>query len=303
MRKSAVLGCAVIMALMAGCTAQTTPDIPSLGSAGPATATDIEVVAKAYFDCMSQAGVPVALAENDAGELTIVKNSGSWTLQTYPNGGGGGNYDDDTTLSADAQASFQEFFENMPDHPTLILDGVDHSQAYGQCLEQTGYDFIEAMGEVRSDPELNVKQVKANNDWAACARDNGFPAIEDTEMPMGAEQPQPVLLPGSITPDQLRALLVECPNFRKDTVDQAPDWWGLEDVVASSSDTDPHPQIEIDHPLWFTRVGPDFRPSDADLIELERMVQLEEALQEPQRAYWDERLSETGTAPSPTPSK
>ncbi len=302
MKSLVALGFAAIAVLATGCTAQAAPDLPSLGGTRPTAATDIEAVAKAYFDCMSQAGVPVRLEENDAGELTMVRTTGNWYLQTYPQGGGGGKYDDDIELSLDAQARFQEFFENMPAHPTLILDGADHSQAYGKCLEQTNYDFMAAMGEVASDPEQNLKQVKANNDWAACARENGFPAILDSEMPMGTEQPLPVLLPGSITPEQLRALLVTCPNFNKETVDQAPDWWGLEDVMASSNDTDPHPNIEVDHPYWFTRHGPDFRPSEADLSELERMVELQEALKEPQRAYWDERLGETDGNPTPAES-
>jgi hypothetical protein len=57
--------------------------------------------------------------------------------------------------------------------------------------------------------------VESSNEWAKCARENGFPSVIDASMPpVGDAFKDPAaLLPASITEDQLRQLLEKCPNF------------------------------------------------------------------------------------------
>jgi hypothetical protein len=117
--------------------------------------------------------------------------------------------------------------EEMP--PTLIDGGVDKSAALQQCIKESGYFMPAPVFDKREEEVDKVKMADASNEWAACARQNGFPGIKDTgyEVDNWKTRPQ-ALVPGSIEPAQLEALLDVCP-------------YGLADATVQ-------PQVEIDLP-------------------------------------------------------
>jgi len=91
------------------------------------------------------------------------------------------------------------------------------NEAFGQCLESSGYsqqkvwDSLPYQGRDTSDFPLIVE---ASNEWAACAREHGISGIKDAVLPDPLSQDYPtVLLPTSITEQELRQLLAVCPNY------------------------------------------------------------------------------------------
>lgn len=112
--------------------------------------------------------------------------------------------------------------------PALIVDGVDYSEQYIQCLDESGYSAALAQYEVEyhnipvtdpgdvwlAQPQAYAQyQVTSNNQWARCARENGW-MVRDSQISSTDDETLPsVALPSSITPDQLQALLEKCPSF------------------------------------------------------------------------------------------
>jgi hypothetical protein len=99
--------------------------------------------------------------------------------------------------------------------PFLFIGAADHTEAWAECLSQTG--FTEPAW--REDPavELEAKQreLDATVAWLDCARANGYPDLEDPA-PIKADgyATQPLaLLPADMGEAELRRLLAACPNF------------------------------------------------------------------------------------------
>jgi hypothetical protein len=206
---------------LAGCTSQEY-ELPTRGGTRPSQELSLAAVAKVYFDCMTEAGIQLALDANFAGELSVVSFTGQYDLIMWrgPNGGGAlGDGDDPAT-----QEAVNAFFASPASEPGLSIDGVDHSATYARCLGESGYDENRAWGDmVVADPERISRQVEANNLWARCARENNWPAIVDSDFPTGTEYPT-IFLPSTITEEQLRDLLVACPNFDQAAQEQYAEW-------------------------------------------------------------------------------
>jgi hypothetical protein len=97
--------------------------------------------------------------------------------------------------------------------PPLFIDGTqDRSAEYAECIDQSAY-FIP------SRPVDPVKEKKAkeelaaiSNEWAQCARDNGWPSVKDAPVVIDGYDTLPtIILPATTSPDSLKALLDRCP--------------------------------------------------------------------------------------------
>lgn len=268
-------------------------DLPTLGGKPRNKESDLEVAAKTYFDCMTDAGIEVELSTNGHGDLTIVNFSmhSGWILMRDANGGGMAMMGENAEID---QAAMDAFFSNPDAGPALMIDGVDYTEAYVRCIAESGYDEQAAWGDgvYRADPAEMERQVKANNDWAACARDHGFPSIKDSTMPTkmdGSEWPA-VTLPGTITEDQLRTLLDACPNFDPKMEDRRNSWWE-ENPGASAYPDDllPDPSINFDFAEIPGSDDKNWTPSPEEQIILDRMSKLYEVLYEKMNEYWEGR--------------
>jgi hypothetical protein len=280
----AVLG----LAGLAGCT----PDehrLPTLGGTDAPAGNPLETVAKTYYDCMVDAGLPVELTTNGTGELALVNFSGDHSILSRGADGSGMAMGGSGVPEADFQRQTEEFFADTTGEPALIVDGVDHSEAYARCLEESGYNEQEAWGTPQIDPRQIELQVKANNQWAACARDNGFPNVADTSMPEqldGSQWPM-VLLPTSITEEQVRTLVEACPNFDPEAAERMNAWWADNPTATGLPDDFlPDPAIGFDFPGWNGAYDPSWTPSPDEVTQAERLVQLSEVLFEAQTEYY-----------------
>jgi len=120
-------GVAVLMCVagLAGCTAD--HELPTI-SGSPSSTVDLEAVAKAYYDCMTDAGIEMNLVANALGEVTVVAFGGNHAIEwRSPQGGSGIAVPTDgpqapLTINVDIDQQQGAY---------LTIDGVDHTEAYG----------------------------------------------------------------------------------------------------------------------------------------------------------------------------
>ena len=204
--RSLLLG-AVLAASLAGCT--TGHDLPTVSRGTPTS--DLEIVATSYYNCLSNAGIEVAMTTNYQGQLAIVQFTGNHHyLWRTPTGEGRDSEPpgwDSRTDPVEAKI-IGDYVHTTGNPNELLVDGLDRSDEYRACLAQTGYDDDAAMGVRQWDPsELANFQEQAdiNNEWASCARENGWPDIHDVSVPADPSSGIPhILIPSIITEDQLR---------------------------------------------------------------------------------------------------
>ena len=182
------------------------------------------------------------------------------------------------------QRQIEEVFAGYSTEPVLLVDGIDHTQVFVRCVNQTGYDEMASWAaKYDNDPAADVRQVDANNRWTSCAREHGWPMIKDSSLPAAGKLVQPVLLPPTITEEQLRALLTACPNFDPVQAQKLSDWYAKNPTAMDGpQDTIPNPDIDIDADA----------PGEFDVDHLIRLTNI---IQEQSDAFY--RAQSEGTTP------
>ena len=267
-------------AALSACT-QDNHDLPTLGgTAAQQTTSSLETVAKKYYDCMTDAGISVELDPNGEGQLAVVQfTNADYVMWRAPDGNSGAIV---FTEAGNAnQQAIDDFLATTDGGTALMIDGVDHSEAYAQCIAESGYNEQAAQGKIQMDPAAIERQVTANNKWAACARENGWPNVRDSAMPTDETWPT-IFLPSTTTDDQLRQLLEACPNFDPGQQERIQQWWQDNPTATDYPDNYlPDPNIGFDQP---SMSGSEV-PSDQDEIDMERINHLYDILFEQARDY------------------
>jgi len=280
-RSSVIRSCFVAVILVGTTTlgACTTGDhqLPTLSGSPSSQQSSLEVVAKSFYDCMTDAGIEVKLYPNSDGELAFVQIEEGHTILQRNKGVSQGFGFDDTTQ---AVQMLEDFSSNPSPDPALFIDGVDHSEVYAQCLATSGYDDQVAQGTgSQIDPAYIELQVRSNNKWATCARENGWPSVKDSVMPTkpNAYDWPAILLPFTITEDQLRQLLAACPNFDIEQMEKMDDWWASNPTGTEYPDGYfPDPSIAFEDP-----------PAGTDQATLDHIPGLYAILSEQANEYYD----------------
>ena len=270
--------------LLSGC-ASDEFDVPTLEGKSSENTSNLVSIAKMYYDCMTDSGVEMELRANREGQLTFVSFAPQNRIVMYSYNGSGGAVPE-TPANPEQEKMMDDFFSYSSNEARLVIDGMDYSEIFTRCMDLSGYDENAAYGKdafIDNTIEM-MRQVRVNNDWAECARENGFPGVKDSEMPTkkdGSEWPA-VYLPGTITEDQLRKLLEVCPNYDKNMEDMRVQW--MEENPISNDIPDalpPSPSIHFD----FEEI-----PVGVDMhAEEERMSRLYEVLHEKMYEHWDEQ--------------
>lgn len=250
------------VAIVTACAGMGTAGVRQL--AAPVPAPDgPDPMSVAYHTCIEQwdwpidppTPVPLDVSMGTAGAYPtdsiwpIYHSSFGYAIWRDPYGAVGSQSGMATPMPYDASIVFspQDLENNALMHvafdtltgPVFIIDGVDHSQEYIQCLNVSGYimaakldadrqkaalkelilsfdDTVLAQAQAQTD-----QQVQANNQWAACARRNGW-MVRDTSAPTDDSYEVPdVTLPSYITPSQLATLLDTCPAYDAVQADEA----------------------------------------------------------------------------------
>ena len=266
---------------LAGCTADG-PSLPHVDD-NPASVTpgadDLVAVAQQFHDCLTDAGLPAVYENDEDGRPTRVAFDESVAAVSV---------DADGVFFASTavdEAKAKEFFAHHdPTKPTLELDGIDRTEPWTTCLVQSGYSLIATFNTSSNsayDQEYWRHVVDSSNQWAACARQNGFPETKDAVMPTDIHSGPMALLPPSITEPQLRQLLIACPSFDAEQEKKN------EELYAQATGSDPAaaaipdgvvlaPSIGFDYPGFRGNfdeypIGPDQSP-DPTVVRLSGLM-------------------------------
>jgi len=258
-------------------------DLPSLSETTSGTTLSPEESAKTYYDCMRDEGIDAELTSNDHGELSVEFAGDHLIMERSETGDAQIRLSNAHPLSDQAR---EEFLTAGSGKPALIIDGIDHSDAYVQCLATSGYNpWAKTVADWPDQAEIAL-QVQGNNTWAACVRENGWPGIEDSVMPttIDAETQPYVFLPSTMTEDQLRQLLEACPNFNLDMQKQLDDWRQFNPSNSYPDGYLPDPSITFGLPGTGSTASPSVTPEDQDHLD-----RLYEILHEQSNAYEQEQ--------------
>ncbi|MDR1512155.1 MAG: hypothetical protein LBS56_01535 [Propionibacteriaceae bacterium] len=318
----AALAAAALILPLNAC-AEDDTGLPSVGGATQGTgAVDLEAVAQAFYNCLSDAGLPVEYGEPIDGRSVMVTFDDEVPAMWVGKGGAIGLTS--AVPEAEAQAFFDQIYQVNEDTPTdaafdsadleplLQVDGVDHSETWARCLDSSGYDE-NAVWDSLYDPAVmtafNQSIVDASNEWAKCARENGHPNVIDAHMPQSDTENPTALLPASITEDQLRQLLAVCPNFdpaieeanEKLFEEQGDDFFAMPEGYRSQ------PSVGFDFPGFDGDYSQDQTSLSSETeATYERLSKLSELLYEAQMEYWEATADDSGVvtiavgSPAPT---
>jgi len=254
-------------------------------------------VAKTYFNCMTEANLPVELVANGDGDMAIVRFTGDhWLMVRSPEAGSLRWSQAQGPATDPAVLKMVKDFFAQGNQPGLMIDGVDYSPIYLHCLQVSGYDEEAAYGTINMDAELVARQVDANNRWAACARKNGWPMIEDSAIPAADDSDWPAtLIPVTIGIPKLKALLKACPNF--DPAEQAfmDNWWKTNPSGGYPVDYMPDPILDFYLPSHRDNPNSTADPTAEEQAALENLSNLRSVLTAASDAYWQTHVPSGGS--------
>ncbi|MDR1798775.1 MAG: hypothetical protein LBR19_02675 [Bifidobacteriaceae bacterium] len=172
-----------------------------------------------YVDCLVEKGLPATLIRLDDGSLRPYWDETKVAVVSTRalNGEQVTSYLDDR--SPDGASPVADVFPRADTTWGLVIDGIDYSVEYTECRDLSGYiEDWEQPVDPRDELAAKAQMAEAANDWARCARDNGWPQVGDASAPVadGYQTSPTVFLPASMTADQLAALLEACPAFDPD---------------------------------------------------------------------------------------
>ncbi|MDR2929743.1 MAG: hypothetical protein LBV06_02380 [Propionibacteriaceae bacterium] len=285
----------VSCATLAACTAPN-HSLPSINQGGDKVGDKLVQAAQSYYDCMTAGGVKVEIQKDDAGEPTLVHFTDFKSSVQYraPDGVGGGMYAADRA-GMEPSAAEQEFANK--NEPGLLVDGVDQSELYLRCLKESGYSesAVWEAHPYQADPKEVERQVKANNEWAACARAHGWPDLKDVSVPTDLSNGySPILLPATITPEQIGQLLDVCPNWDPTRDEAMQKWWDEHPGATEIPDVAPDPAISFDFNYDSLGIGPSETPNPEQQAQLDKWSKLWDALNAKQQAYYEDKFPTSG---------
>jgi hypothetical protein len=245
----------LLAAGVAGCGSDE-PDLPSVGggTASESAAVDTVAAAKAFHDCLQDAGLSVDFQNDLDNEPTIISFTDDVSA-IYVIPGGYPGYS--TGATQDDIDRLLELTQGVDDPEAFLeVDGQDYTEVWQTCHESSGYDEMDVLQSTLASPqvlEIFQNYVDSSNRWSACARENGWTDVKDAVMPAKTDMTEMpmALLPASITEPQLRALLEVCPNFDPEQAEKNVEL--LREMIGSSERALPEgyvtePVIGFDYP-------------------------------------------------------
>ncbi|MDR1825662.1 MAG: hypothetical protein LBR27_10130 [Bifidobacteriaceae bacterium] len=169
--------------------------------------------AEAYYSCLVGQGVPVRLVDWYGGQAEVVWDGETWV-------GWSPQYSLDVMGDLVTPPEWATPLIEGQDppigfEPHLEIDGIDYSKGFATCVVDSAYERPTLQVDPDWELEHETKLAEVSNEWARCARENGFPQIADAAAPKidnGATEPE-VRIPLSMTVEQLRELLKVCKFF------------------------------------------------------------------------------------------
>jgi len=197
---------------------QAVPEPPAITVPGD----DLEAAAKALHDCLQDHGLPARYAPGPDGRATLVRiDEATPAYWVSPSG----DTEQTGALSESQGRVALDRYKTRQDQATppaggqrsgtfLFVDGVDRTDVWNGCLDQSGFDDAAVWNSGDNDALDALWEnmvVEASNDWARCARDHGLNGIRDAQPATDPNQVAQALVPLTTTEAQLKAVIENCP--------------------------------------------------------------------------------------------
>jgi len=188
-------------------------DLPTLIGKAEPTQSSSDAHAQQLYDCLEAAGIPAVIESTDSGLLVDfdIERFSRYSIR------GPMGLALDYGYPSDYQWSDEEwaFLYDGTDHWRLIMDGIDMSEAYAQCRNSIPYTEPWLVADPAQETKDRKAIADASNQWAKCARENGWPLVSDVQpgVPDGYRDIPTVLLPGTMSVPALESLLEACPPY------------------------------------------------------------------------------------------
>jgi hypothetical protein len=260
--------------------------MPPSSTAPPQAEQDLDQLGRsqALEDCLVDAGLPAELSPTGDGEARIAWADGHEVLAR--------DSEQVTTLLEGpageiATAVHDAFTEEGTDAltgdlaPALWIDGKSHTDTWKQCLESSGY--TNPTGYLEDNPEIDQvwaqRYTDAANDWIACARDNGLPALADAERDNDASPYGPhAEIPLNTGTDLLRGVVEACPIYNEDIIKrQMQGDPTLEDDIFAGR-VAPIPLVLVEEPEGLQEAAKTTKGFDFESEEGRRYLELQDVL-------------------------
>ncbi|MCL1898243.1 MAG: hypothetical protein FWG16_05420 [Micrococcales bacterium] len=188
----------------------------------------------AFHDCLAKQGIDSELdVWDDANaELRLTENR---AIACNPIDGMWASYEEEE-MDPNTLEVYLSVGQEEESPLVLMVDGKDRSEEYGRCFEESGYFAPQSAWDPALELQVKTHEAEVTNKWAKCARENGYPNIADSGPPVadGFETKIEVVIPLSMTVEELRALLKVCPRVVMDYKD--PDYIDPKLVIEQPKD-------------------------------------------------------------------
>jgi hypothetical protein len=278
----------------------------SSDSVVPADASQRER-AEEFYSCLIAADIEVSIEDYDDDQAIVeieadhsygVTSDGTaWTSRR-------GLSEEDLTLFNELRERvFGEFLgmvegESMRvEEAKMIVDDADVTVPFEACLAASGYTRPEWSERDPAEQLLFSQRIAdAGNAWAACARENGAPTVKDVTATSDPNYTPTVLLPTTITADQLRALVEACPTFDREAelaYDEQMTSGDLSTAQIAELEYPAQPVIGFDAPGWNGDNDAE-EQVDPTVGEGKRLADLQEILLRPYSDFLEQEIGGVG---------
>jgi len=279
--------------VLVACSGNSPDDVATLEQPTSPTASLTQAdAARALVKCMDRAGIKMELIEAED-DQAWAGPMGYSSFGTRDPDGLPGFVGVETASYADWQRldqQLRQIGQARPGSWILLIDGQDYSEAYDACIKESGYTEPGFQMDPVEDARNRQLNAEAGAAWAACAREHGYPNVDDPVPGKPGDDDYPtIVLSFSMTDQALKALIAECPTFDRQIQEEY-------DKASEDPNFDPDGSK---YPRWpsidFDYVWPE-DPNDASQAEIDRLNALVGITTAEQDAYRGSRLEGDGPA-------
>ncbi|MCL2803128.1 MAG: hypothetical protein FWD29_04130 [Micrococcales bacterium] len=204
---------------LSACTSVPAPDdVATLEQSTSPTASLTQAdTAREMVKCLARSGIEIEANPLDDGQLIVLPPLDSVSHLIDPQGLRFGGFDPqkvDPDLVAGLSQAIDRAAAGREGKWVFVQNGEDLSVEFEACAQETGYSSPVVGPDPLDEQVERQLQAQAAAEWAKCAREHGYPEIGDPEPgEVGSGEFPTVLLPFSISEEDLTALVAACPTF------------------------------------------------------------------------------------------
>jgi hypothetical protein len=195
-------------------------EVASLGTVAASSVIAVSQLeaAESYYACLLGEGIPVRFAESPGQQAEVTWEGDVWVVWSERYGFDVRGDPEVDPMPGWALSLIEGSVAPADQKAHLFIDGLDYSEGFAKCVADSAYEHPVYWIDPTDELTYETKLAAVTNEWAACAREHGYPSIADADPPKadnGRTQPE-VRIPLSMTVPELRELLVSCHFFDRE---------------------------------------------------------------------------------------